>query len=129
MNHGYHFFAPEPGPSHLVRYEWRTEDGKTGEGVFPNLNVHRPRLLYHRHFMMSKFLNRLVVGEADPAFLESVNSSLAQHLCHQHDADEVTMFLRRHYIPTPQQTRDKLTLDDPTLFAERPLGSHHREPL
>src|SRR5579871_4532118 len=32
LNHGYHFFAPEPGPSHLVRYELELADGtiKTG---------------------------------------------------------------------------------------------------
>jgi len=30
---GYHVFAPEPGPSHLVRYEVTRADGSQVEGI------------------------------------------------------------------------------------------------
>ena len=57
LDHGYKFFAPSPGPSHLVRYEVKDDDGKTiKEATFPNLDDQWPRLLYHRHFMMSEWL-------------------------------------------------------------------------
>lgn len=59
LNHGYHFFAPEPGPSHLVRYELELPGGKQLAGVIPNLEEEQPRLLYHRHFMLTEFLNML----------------------------------------------------------------------
>jgi hypothetical protein len=59
LNHGYHFFAPEPGPSHLVRYELELPGGKQLAGVIPNLAEEQPRLLYHRHFMLTEFLNML----------------------------------------------------------------------
>ena len=59
LNHGYHFFAPQPGPSHLVRYELELADGKQVSGVIPNLEEEQPRLLYHRHFMLTEFLNML----------------------------------------------------------------------
>ncbi|MFO0913276.1 MAG: hypothetical protein U0795_09980 [Pirellulales bacterium] len=54
LNHGYRFFAPNPGPSHLVRYELTMADGSTVKGQFPDPQQYRPRQLYHRHFMISE---------------------------------------------------------------------------
>lgn len=59
LNHGYHFFAPQPGPSHLIRYELQWDDGARQEGTFPDREHNWPRLLYHRHFMLTEFLNVL----------------------------------------------------------------------
>ncbi len=57
LNHGYFFFAPDPGPSHLVRYKVEFDDGREPlVGMFPDLATQRPRLLYHRHFMLSESL-------------------------------------------------------------------------
>src|SRR5258708_28220683 len=56
LNHGYRFFAPDPGPSHLVRYHLEFSDGSKRDGQFPNLDEERPRLLYHRYFMLSEKL-------------------------------------------------------------------------
>lgn len=72
LDRGYAFFAPDPGPSHLMR----AEIGRVGDPVsekpateiaavlptedtrlYPNLNEQWPRLLYHRHFMLAEFLN------------------------------------------------------------------------
>src|SRR3990172_7505683 len=47
LANGYRFFAPEPGPSHLVRYEITHDDGTLESGEFPNRQQHVPRLLYH----------------------------------------------------------------------------------
>ncbi len=58
LNHGYAFFAPNPGPNHLVDYTVEFKDGRPPvTGRFPNLREERPRLLYHRHFMLSESLN------------------------------------------------------------------------
>jgi hypothetical protein len=58
LDHGYFFFAPTPGPSHLVDYKVEFADGREPvEGRFPNLKTERPRLLYHRYFMMAEWLN------------------------------------------------------------------------
>lgn len=58
LDHGYAFFAPDPGPSHLIKYKVDFEDGRPSvEGTFPNLKEQRPRLLYHRHFMLSEQLH------------------------------------------------------------------------
>ena len=52
--HGYRFFGPDPGPSHLLIYKVQKSDGVQIEGRFPNRNEHWPRLLYHRWFMLSE---------------------------------------------------------------------------
>jgi len=58
LNHSYFFFAPNPGPNHLVRYELEFTDGRKPEvGEFPDRKTEWPRLLYHRHFMLSEALH------------------------------------------------------------------------
>lgn len=56
LGHGYRFFAPNPGPSHIVQYSLQSEDGTKTEGRFPDRDQHWPRLLYHRWFMLSESL-------------------------------------------------------------------------
>jgi len=58
LDHGYFFFAPNPGPNHLVDCKLEFADARPAEELrFPNLATERPRLLYHRHFMLSEALN------------------------------------------------------------------------
>jgi len=54
LGHGYRFFAPEPGPSHLLLFRIVSSDGEIVEGKFPDRGQHWPRLLYHRWFMLSE---------------------------------------------------------------------------
>jgi hypothetical protein len=93
LDHGYFFFAPNPGPSHLVAASTgpvqTTSVGGTSDGelagvdlgryafVFPDRREQWPRLLYHRYFMLSEFYNnsfapqRLLPEDmADPDFVE-----------------------------------------------------------
>ena len=125
LNHGSHFFAPDPGPSHLVHYELRFEDGRTERGFFPNVEQHRPRLRYHRHFMLSEFLNNLAIDDSRRELFDAVTHSYAEHLRHEHRAEKVTLSIRRHYVPSPQQVLSGTPLNDVSLFAERPLGTHN----
>lgn len=67
LNHGYFFFAPNPGETHLVRYRLEFDDNREPvEGTFPNLQEQWPRLLYHRHFMMSESLHSSFVPAQPP---------------------------------------------------------------
>src|SRR5262245_33605165 len=43
LRHGYRFFAPAPGPSHLIGYELTFADGARREGRFPDLQDQWPR--------------------------------------------------------------------------------------
>lgn len=133
LNHGYHFFGPEPGPGHLVRYEIELADGTTKEGYFPNRSEHRPRLLYHRHFMLSERLAGLMPQDgpegrvAKLPWAEAYVRSYAEHLYETHRARQVTLYLRRHLLPWPEQIEHGMTLDDPKLYEERRLISYRGE--
>jgi hypothetical protein len=124
LNHGYHFFGPDPGPSHLVRYVVERPDGTTLEGVFPNKEANRPRLLYHRHFMLTE---RLASGPGNELWMNAFARSYAQHLYALHDAKSVTLYLRRHVIPYRDQVQAGMKLDDPRFYEERELLSYAGE--
>lgn len=126
LDHGYHFFAPEPGPSHLLRYEVELANGKTLSGSIPNRDENRPRLFYHRHFMLTEFLNMLhaqAEGINDPAapqrqLFESYSRSYANHLLEKYDGRRVTLRLVRHLIPYPDQVLAGRRLNDPALYQQ-----------
>lgn len=54
---GYAFFAPDPGPSHLIQAVIEPGSDQEQTIFLPSHSLHWPRLLYHRHFMLAEFLN------------------------------------------------------------------------
>jgi hypothetical protein len=122
LNHGYHFFAPEPGPSHLIRYELVLQDGSKKTGYFPNKTEHWPRLRYHRHFMLSEHLSQFADEDSPPEVLQAFSKSYAEHLLAEHQAQEVKLILIRHLFPSPEQVQEGMKLTDQRLFFERSLG-------
>jgi hypothetical protein len=126
LGNGYRFFAPEPGPSHLIRYEVTQNDGTLIEGYFPNRDEHWPRLLYHRYFMLSEFANTLS-SNPDNKNAEVYARGYAKHLASEHDAKRVKLFIRRHYVPRPEEVQKGRKLTDKILYEERPLVSYERD--
>ena len=147
LNHGYRFFAPNPGPSHLVRYELEMPDGSIQRGRFPDLNRHWPRLLYHRHFMVSETVFNIMqpyVEPPPPGYLNEEQTrlyqrdkqrayvllrSLARYLAHEHNAIRIRLFTQTHEIPPPWDLRDGMRLDDKRLYQERLLGEFTEDEL
>lgn len=123
LNHGYHFFAPDPAGSAIVSYVLEYPDGRTESGQFPNREIY-PRLLYHRHFMLSEFL-----GGADPVRQKSIRQSYARNLCRRTGASKVTLSLISHALPTRDQILAGVPLNDPTSFSEEPLGTFTADEL
>jgi hypothetical protein len=123
MNHGYHFFAPEPAQSTLVSYTLELEDGSEISGRFPHREI-KPRLLYHRHFMLTEFLSF-----AQPEQRALWHRSYARQLCREHGAVRVSLSRVTHYLPTMEMIRDGGTLDDPASYAEQPLGTFQCDEL
>ena len=70
MGHGYRFFAPNPGPSHIITYEIGLGDGESITGQLPDREAHWPRLLYHRWFMLSETLFMELNGMPDESSFE-----------------------------------------------------------
>lgn len=136
LDNAYKFFAPDPGPSHLIRWTAELPDGSRRQGLLPDRQRHWPRLFYHRHFMLAEFL----AGQPDPAWDPDTpwedlpNSELqrllarsfAQHLLHKLAADSVTLELIEHALPNPEQVQQGLRLDDPSLYRSRKLGTYRR---
>ena len=58
LNHGYHYFAPEPSESTLLAFVAERPDGTVVRGRIPNFDI-APRLLYHRHFMLTEQMSGL----------------------------------------------------------------------
>lgn len=140
-DHGYRFFAPNPGPSHLVRYELLdADDQEIGEGRFPDLNEHWPRLLYHRHFMISESLYnvaRIPPGEPQPnaplelrtshtravALRDTYLNSIARYIARQNpEAAQVRIVMVEHAIPLPEDVVAGRPLSDEGLYQEVVLG-------
>jgi hypothetical protein len=121
LNNGYRFFAPEPGPGHLVHYEVVTGDGRQVDGSFPDWNTERPRLLYHRYFMMSEFLNSAINSNSreGEAVAEKYAKSYGMHLVGLYNAQSVKVHLRRHELASIEDVRGGKKLDDPSLYEER----------
>jgi len=156
LNHGYKFFAPDPGPSHMIRWEMVLLDGSRMEGTFPDPKEHWPRLLYHRHFMLSEYVN---AGPPDPSWQDEPDwerlkpsawqkryaGAYAHHLLTEYGGRSVTLYLREHLIPPPDFFTQDATaradangthlpapaqpprLDDPRFYRERSLGTFKGE--
>ncbi|QGJ69553.1 Hypothetical protein PBC10988_12350 [Planctomycetales bacterium 10988] len=114
LTNGYRFFAPNPGPSHLLHWELTKADGSQETGFLPDKEKHWPRLFYHRHFMLSE-----KVEGGPPLWRESY----ARHLLLKHDAQEVKLSLERHYLPRMHEIREGLDPNDASYYERISLGN------
>ncbi|MDA8745091.1 hypothetical protein N9N28_10705 [Rubripirellula amarantea] len=144
IDRGYAFFAPDPGPSHLIQAAITAKDGSRVEKMYPDLDQHQPRLMYHRHFMLSEYLHEIYqppgpprdLVAADPEAAEywtlartryvKVHQSIVNHLNHEHPGQESAIRRIEHLIPDLGSYIDKpIELDDPQLYRvllDRPIG-------
>ncbi|MBW3595910.1 MAG: hypothetical protein KY475_01390 [Planctomycetes bacterium] len=150
LDHGYFYFAPNPGPSHLVRYE--VDMGEAREplvGVFPHIEPDRPRIIgtqqprviYHRHFMLAESLHANFTPPAPPDDLpesaelrqailadwtrrretyEVLKTSFEQHLSAIHGGRPVRIVRLEHRQPTPQEFLGGMAIDDPRTYRDLP---------
>lgn len=140
LNHGYRFFAPDPGPSHIIRYEMTMADGSVKHGRMPDPQEQWPRLLYHRHFMMTEMMynNQAQINDNPPLDLMTeeeksrlaarnerarnlvrlMSDGIATQLLKKHQGERVHLFLQRHEIPFPEAVQEGMQLDDPSLYVD-----------
>lgn len=116
LNNGYHFFAPEPSPSTLLAFEAKRADGSVVQGRIPNFGI-QPRLLYHRHFMLTERM-----GVAPPELEQRLFNSYAQHIGSKYGATQVRLTRQVHLIPTLEMVRKGVRLDDPGSYKSELLG-------
>ncbi len=135
LDHGYAFFAPDPGPSHLIEATITRADGEQVERRYPDLADQRPRLLYHRHFMLAEFLNDVYhpPGDPPPGVIEdpealrawhqsrrryvAVHDSIINRLQARHPASQIAIRRLEHRPPgLPEFMEGKVPLDDARLY-------------
>lgn len=138
LGHGYRFFAPNPGPSHVVRYEVEFSDGKRLEGRIPDPQQLWPRLIYHRQFMIAERLfsgfTMIQTGPA-PEYLrawekqewetrneaareqvERLAKALARQILREHGGQRVRLTLQEHNLAFPADVQEGMPLNDPRLY-------------
>lgn len=135
IDRGYAFFAPDPGPSHLIQAAITDQKGNRVEKMIPDLNDQWPRLLYHRHFMLSEYLHSIYQQPGPPEELiqvdrqeaelwrqmrlryERVRQSIVKHLNEAHPGDQVAIRRVEHLIPDLSiYLEQPIALDDPQLY-------------
>ncbi len=124
LNHGYHYFAPEPGNSTLIGYVVEMPDGRHETGRIPNRGIW-PRLLYHRHFMLTEFL--AASDNYPPKIHDELLKSMARELCREHGAIRVTLTKVTHKLPSMERIRAGGTLND--NYAEEFLCTYSSDDL
>jgi hypothetical protein len=121
LNHGFHYFAPEPGSSNLVSWTVTREDGSSISGRFPNFDIF-PRLMYHRHFMLSE-----VLGNSSPDLQPEIVRGFARNLLREHNGVSVSLSSIRHELSSMPRIRAGGQLTDADLYTEQPWGLFTRE--
>ena len=116
LNQGYNFFAPEPIPSTLLEFEVEKVDGTVERGRIDNRSI-QPRLLYHRHLLLTEHLAIAPVDLQQNWYL-----SYAQHLCHKYHGAHIHLKRLTHYPWPMENIRNGARLDDRTSYDETDLG-------
>jgi hypothetical protein len=117
LNHGYHFFAPDPGASTLISYAVARPGDAPIVGRFPNLSIH-PRLLYHRYFMLAENL-----WAFDDETQAEVQKAYARHFSALHDSSSITLNRISHEPSSILRIQAGGKLDDPETFEVETIGA------
>jgi hypothetical protein len=118
LNHGYHFFAPDPGPSTLISYQIDRPGNTAIRGRIPDVQI-APRLRYHRYFMLAENIWGFPETMQEPVF-----RAYAQHFAAKHDAQQISLNVISHRPSSISRILAGGKLSDPETFSEEPLNSY-----
>ncbi len=116
LNHGYHYFAPDPGASTLIAWEIPRDGEAPAVGRFPDVSV-CPRLLYHRYFMLAENL-----WAFDDETQQDILKAYARHFAAQFGAERISLNRVSHEPSSIMRLQAGGKLDDPETFQEEVLG-------
>ncbi|HEX6962544.1 MAG TPA: hypothetical protein VF175_11800 [Lacipirellula sp.] len=112
LNNGYDFFTPDPGVSHLIRYEIFNDSGeKIASGQLPHRGEQWPRLFYHRHMM-------LVEQSGQPFGVAGWENHIADRLMEKYDGEAIRLRMFRHHLLTPEQVLAGQRIDSEATYEE-----------
>ena len=116
LNHGYHYFAPDPGASTLVQYEIERPGDIPLKGRFPDTATF-PRLRYHRFFMLAENVRAF-----SPEIQEAILEAYARHFAKIHNAERIRLSFINHEPSSIARIQAGGKLDDPETYFEEPIG-------
>lgn len=116
LNHGYHYFAPDPGASTLIGWEIPREGEAPVVGRFPDVSI-RPRLLYHRYFMLAEN-----VWSFDDTTQQEMLKAYARHFAGHFGSDRISLSRISHQPSSIMRLQVGGRLDDPETFQREVLG-------
>lgn len=118
LNHGYHFFGPDPPlGGQLVRYQVYGDDRRViAEGEFPSLKEQWPRLWYHRHMMLADQMSGVGVYGDPQRDKELMLKAYGRHLLRKHDGAEVRIETEFHESLHPADVRNNADPADPRYY-------------
>ena len=101
----------------MIAYSAERDDGSIVSGRIPNRDIH-PRLMYHRHFMLTEFLT-FAPSESRDLVYRSYANQLGRRL----GVPEISLARVTHYLPLREAIENGTRLDDSASYAEEPLGT------
>ena len=116
LNHGYHYFAPDPGASTLIAWEIPRDNDAPVVGRFPEVSIH-PRLLYHRYFMLAEN-----IWAFDDETQQDMLKAYARHFADKFGADRISLSRLSHEPSSIMRLQAGGKLDDPETFQQDVLG-------
>jgi hypothetical protein len=117
INHGYYFFAPDPGDGHLIYYDvYDAKGNAVKQGKFPDWDVQWPRLWYHRHFMLA---DQAGAGLPDEQGQRRFLEAYARQLIRQFKGESVRVRWVAHHPLDPFRASDPAKLDAPESYEVR----------
>jgi hypothetical protein len=119
MDHGYHFFGPDPGDSTLLRFVATKQDGTTVRGTYPSRHIF-PRLRYHRHFMLTEAIPRISNFDGELGALQA--NAYAERILKATEAESVRLYRVTHQMTSVDRFLAGGRLDDPETYSDQELG-------
>lgn len=120
LDHGWSFFSPEPGSSVLLGFHLEYADGTVESIRLPDRHVNRPRLLYHRYFMLTEFSGRL--RDATDEVQQMWYQGFARGIGRRHGATRVRLERITHLLPNPRRIQAGAGLEAPLSYETEQLG-------
>jgi hypothetical protein len=131
LNHGYHFFAPDPPEGHLIHFQVLDERGGiVKEGQFPSKAEQWPRLRYHRYFMLADQCSIPLATEADSKRWEQeFLRAYARELLREYGGLSARVQRITHFPLYRQDALKNMPLDDPHTYKTEMEVTQRRQDL
>lgn len=117
LNHGYHFFAPDPGASTLISYSIPRPGDAPKVGRFPEVSI-QPRLLYHRYFMLAEN-----IWAFEETTQTEITRAYARHFASKHGSQAISLNRVSHEPSSILRIQAGGKLDDAEMFETESIGA------